>query len=67
MFEILKHWQEERLAMKKSTDFGAFDFLQEAEIKNREAHDNLMYELNQLRSQLEVTDRRPLHRRRTDL
>jgi hypothetical protein len=63
---MLKHWQENRLASKKSTDFGALDFLQEAEIKNREAHDNLMYELRQLSVQLEGSDRRQSNRRRED-
>lgn len=67
MFEAIKHWQERHLASRKTTDFGALDFLQEAEIKNREAHDNLMYELRQLSAQLEGSDRRQMYRRREDV
>lgn len=66
MFEALKHWHEERLAKRMSTDFGALPVLEEAENKSRLAHDNLMNELARLRSQLDGSDRRHNFRRRTD-
>lgn len=58
MLEILKHWQDRRLAMRKTTDFGTLEVMQEAEIKNREAHDDLMRELRQLQHQLSAQDSR---------
>lgn len=53
MFETIKRLFLKRMERLRVTEYGAIDCVVDSDLRNREAHDLLMYELGKLSKQLD--------------